>query len=575
MLKKTLLRGFNLLKISTWLTAIFSLVLLVIIAFFVMFPQTIKASLEERLSQVSGLQVTIERLSFEFLDNELFLAVREVDIGAVGLSPIASIDVLRWNINLLALYKGIEIPGHIDINELVIDASSLDEYVSIINTDSVLSSIGLSGLLALQSLSINRTRLIGDQPVELAPIELNRNQQKINVSMRDQSIFSNSQVPKLGSAVNINTSIDVARAIEDRIVIIPFSIKNDDFNLSAQLKIFNQQNKVYLEFESYIDQIDISKINQNIPETLANTEGAIWLNQVITEGLLTDVMLTTRFNMSGDLEAPNTKFSANLNDANLNINPEWPSINSLNAKVTFSNNYLKIIANKAKLDDIDLNYLSITTRDFNQPDSELSLNARFNSRSKKISTFIEHSVVPLKFKKYLNDFELDGKLWGNVNLVIPLQKNNNQKVKIAFDMYASENALSVLNGGLLVDDFSSQISLNDGLIRTKGKGLIGGELFQISINPRDWVDEKKAKFRVKMSHLDSNTDAYISKKSNKEWQSVIEAKDLYADVNLVIDENGKYNIQLDNLSVSSIESINNWQLTPKIFPSPFQILRQI
>jgi hypothetical protein len=369
MLKKTLLRGFNLLKISTWLTAIFSLVLLVIIAFFVMFPQTIKASLEERLSQVSGLQVTIERLSFEFLDNELFLAVREVDIGAVGLSPIASIDVLRWNINLLALYKGIEIPGHIDINELVIDASSLDEYVSIINTDSVLSSIGLSGLLALQSLSINRTRLIGDQTVELAPIELNRNQQKITVSMRDQSIFSNSQVPKLGSAVNINTSIDVARAIEDRIVVIPFSIKNDDFNLSAQLKIFNQQDKVYLEFESYIDEIDISKINQNIPETLANTEGAIWLNQVITEGVLTDVMLTTRFNMSGDLEAPNTKFSANLNDANLNINPEWPSINGLNAKVTFSNNYLKIIANKAKLDDIDLNYLSITTRDFNQPDS--------------------------------------------------------------------------------------------------------------------------------------------------------------------------------------------------------------
>ena len=61
MLKKTLHRGFNLLKITTWLTAIFSLVLLVIIAFFVMFPQTIKTSLEERLSQVSGLQATIEK----------------------------------------------------------------------------------------------------------------------------------------------------------------------------------------------------------------------------------------------------------------------------------------------------------------------------------------------------------------------------------------------------------------------------------------------------------------------------------------------------------------------------------
>jgi hypothetical protein len=106
--------------------------------------------------------------------------------------------------------------------------------------------------------------------------------------MRDQSIFSNSQVPKLGSAVNINTSIDVARAIEDRVAVIPFSLQNEDFNLSAQLKIFNQQDKVYLEFESYIDQIDVSKINQNIPKELANTEGAVWLNQVITEGCNAD-----------------------------------------------------------------------------------------------------------------------------------------------------------------------------------------------------------------------------------------------------------------------------------------------
>ena len=61
-----------------------------------------------------------------------------------GLEPIASIDVLRWDANLIALYRGIEIPGHIDVNELLIDTSSIGEYVSIINTDSVLSSLGLS-----------------------------------------------------------------------------------------------------------------------------------------------------------------------------------------------------------------------------------------------------------------------------------------------------------------------------------------------------------------------------------------------------------------------------------------------
>ena len=71
----------------------------------------------------------------------------------------------------MALYKGIEIPGHIDVNELLIDTSNIDDYVGIMNAESVLSNIGVSGLLALQSLSINRTKLIGQQSLDLAPIE--------------------------------------------------------------------------------------------------------------------------------------------------------------------------------------------------------------------------------------------------------------------------------------------------------------------------------------------------------------------------------------------------------------------
>ena len=86
-------------------------------------------------------------------------------------------------------------------------------------------------------------------------------------------------------------TIDVTKATEDRVAVIPFSLKNEDFNLSAQLKIFNQQDRVYLEFESYIDEIEVSKINQNLPSALANTAAALWLDQVIDKGFLTDISL--------------------------------------------------------------------------------------------------------------------------------------------------------------------------------------------------------------------------------------------------------------------------------------------
>ena len=567
MLKKTLLRSLNILKISTWITAFIALAILLVIAFFVMFPQTIKGSLEDQLSQVIGLDVEIDKLSLEFQDNELQLAVKNLEISSKDLEPIASIDVLRWNVDLLALYQGIEIPGHIDINELIIDVSSINNYVSIINTENILSSIGLTRLLALKSLSIDKTRLIGDQSLELAAIELKRNKERLTLSMRDQSLFSNSQIPKLGSALNINTTIDVTKATEDRVAVIPFSLKNEDFNLSAQLKIFNQQDRVYLEFESYIDEIEVSKINQNLPSALANTAAALWLDQVIDKGFLTDISLTTRFNMSGDLDHPNTKFSANLSDANLNLDSKWPSISDLNAKVNFSNDYLRLTSNKAQIDGIDLSYLSITSKDFNMEGSELSVNTRFNSQSKKVSEFIKQSNVPSRFKNYLNEFELEGRLWGNLNLVVPLKNDSNQNPKITFDMYASDNKLSLLNGSLLINEFNSQISFNNGLIQTKGKGLIGNELFQLSLNPKDWITDENAKFKLKLSHLETKTDAYIAKKSINEWHTIIDSDILKSNINLVIEKDGSYDVQLTDSKILNLEGINNWKLYPDFFPS--------
>ena len=544
-----------------------ALAVLVVVAFLIMFPQTIKGQIESRLSEISGLDVRIEKISLEFQENELFLAVKELQISSDSLKPIAKVDVLRWNVDLMALYKGIEIPGHIDVNELLIDTSNIDDYVGILNAESALSNIGVSGLLALQSLSINRTQLIGQQSLDLAPIELKRNKQKISLSMRDQSIFSTSQVPKLGSMVNINTSIDVAKAREERVAVIPFSLQNEDFNLSAQVKIFNQQDQVYLEFESYIDQIEVSKINQNIPESLSSSEGARWIDEVLKDGFLTDIMLTTRFNMSGEIEAPNTKFSANLSKATINANPNWPSIEDINAKVTFSNDYLKIVGNQARVEGIDLSYLSITTRDFNQPDAKLSLNARFDSNSQKVEQFIRETSVSDKIKAYLNEFELIGKLWGNINLVAPLQKNTDQKPELTFDMFASENSLSLFDGEINVDGFNSQISFKDGLIRTKGKGLIGGELFQMSLNPKDWINEDNSALKVKLTHLSSSIDAFISKRSSVEWSSIMKSEDLYADLTLLIDNDGKYILNLKDLNISSLDNINDWKLSPKIFPS--------
>lgn len=195
------------------------------------------------------------------------------------------------------------------------------------------------------------------------------------------------------------------------------------------------------------------------------------------------------------------------------------------------------------------------------------MNARFNSQSEEVETFIRQSSVSEKIKSYLDEFDLKGRLWGNVNMVAPLQRDNEQKLKLSFDMFASDNVLTLLDGQIKVDEFNSQISFNDGLIKTKGKGLIGKELFHISLNPKDWINEQKTGARVKLSHLETATDVYIRRNVNEAWDSVVSSESLDAKISVSTDDKGKLLVAVSDLNVSSADSIENWKLSPKLFPS--------
>jgi len=568
MLTKNILRGFNLLKISTWLTAIVSLLLLSVVAFFVSFPQIMKEPIEDRLSQMSGLEVSINRLALEFHDNELVLAVHGVDVGVKGLEPIASIDVLRWDADLIALYKSTEIPGRIDINELTLNNSSIEKYISNLNADSVFSSSSLSGLLALEMLTVNKTIISGEKIHQLAPIELVRDEQKITLSMDNQAIYSDAVIPEIGNTVNIKTSIDVARAKADRLAVIPFTIKNEDFTLSAQLRIFSQQDKVYLEFQSYINSIDVEKIHQNIPKTLAKTKSAGWLDRALIEGKLSDIMLTTRFIIGGKSEEPITKFSANLENAKFSVDSAWESITELNAKITLSNNYVQLVGENAKIDTLNVDYINLSAENFDKPNAKIKGHARITSTSEEITDFLERSPVSDKLKNFIGKFELSGNLSGNVNILAPFERKGSEGVVVDFDAYVKDNTLSIPELNTYVEKYNSTISYHNKILKTKGRGQIANKEFELSINPDEWIGKKDSPFRIAIDLVDKSINAYISKQTGMNWRAQIESNNLQVGVNLLRKKDDMPVVELDNLVVKTIDgNLGLWRFSPQDFSS--------
>ena len=568
MLNISLHRSFNLLKMSTWFTAIASLLLLSVVAFFVLFPQSIKGPLEQRLSSATGLDVSIERLALEFIDNELLLAAHGLEVGAKDLSPIVSMDVLRWDVNLSALIDGIEIPGHVDIGKLTVDATLIESYMAFIDTDAVFSNTGLSSLLALETLSINKTIIRGESSHQLAPIELKRNKQKITFSMENQALMTSVQAPKIGNTVDIKTSVDVTRAKEDRMAVFPFTINNADFSLSAQLKIFSEKGQMFLEFESYVDQIDVAKIQQNIPEALANTQSAVWLSQSLNSGMIKNAMFTTRFNLSAEQAAPITKFSADLEDAQLTMDPEWAPITELNARVSFTNNYVQITGKDAKVGDIDISYLNISAHNFGQDDAKIIAHGRVNSTSERVAAFIKKSPASETTKYFIDQFELSGDIWGDVIIEAPFDENQGKKVVLDCDMFVTDNRLSLQEGRIKIDHYTSQISYHDNTLQTNGKGDIGGVPFDLSINPGEWIDDNDSTFKVAMKQRDSDLEVFISQEGGSEWHAQINSEDVEVGVYLYPHPKGPAFVELHDLRMADIDEIKSpWNFLPGDFPS--------
>ena len=568
MLNISLHRSFNLLKMSTWFTAIASLLLLSVVAFFVLFPQSIKGPLEQRLSSATGLDVSIERLALEFIDNELLLAAHGLEVGAKDLSPIVSMDVLRWDVNLSALIDGIEIPGHVDIGKLTVDATLIESYMAFIDTDAVFSNTGLSSLLALETLSINKTIIRGESSHQLAPIKLKRNKQKITFSMENQALMTSVQAPKIGNTVDIKTSVDVTRAKEDRMAVFPFTINNADFSLSAQLKIFSEKGQMFLEFESYVDQIDVAKIQQNIPEALANTQSAVWLSQSLNSGMIKNAMFTTRFNLSAEQAAPITKFSADLEDAQLTMDPEWAPITELNARVSFTNNYVQITGKDAKVGDIDISYLNISAHNFGQDDAKIIAHGRVNSTSERVAAFIKKSPASETTKYFIDQFELSGDIWGDVIIEAPFDENQGKKVVLDCDMFVTDNRLSLQEGRIKIDHYTSQISYHDDTLQANGKGDIGGVPFDLSINPGEWIDDNDSTFKVAMKQRDSDLEVFISQEGGSEWHAQINSEDVEVGVYLYPHPKGPAFVELHDLRMADIDEIKSpWNFLPGDFPS--------
>ena len=568
MIKKTLSHGLTALKVSTWISVIAALVVVLLVAFFVTFPALIKAPIEAQLSESSELDISLSKISFDFDRNGLVLNLHGLNVDSPQQStPIAKANHLRWDINLTSLLDDIYHPSEIFIDTLTLysQANQSNREFGVDEVRQLVSVESLELLYFFKSLSINKTLIRGKQIIELAPMVLSRNEAQLSLAISDQDLGFGLPNSQMGRA-NIIATLSTTQADRDKALTVPFVISNDDFSVQSYLKVFSEKDGDFFEVNSYVEQIQASDLAKYLSPKMLSDNTHAWIKRGFISGQLQDM----KFRIKKDLSTAatvDTHFNAQLKNMELLFNSDWDSLKQLDADLETDGKQIVVIVNSTKLNDMPLNDIKVQILDMSQDQLDTEIFGKINTQSEQLIEFLRRAPLSDTVNEVMNQFTLAGKVDGDMKLIVPLDERESI---LDIDLILKDNRLTTLNGGVVVENYNSNLAFHDDEITAIGIGDIRGTPFNILINPNNRGDDNQTTFRVELVNDDSGFEAYITKRLDQSWRARIESEDIKGNIEVVMNDGGNPSVVLSGLQVNTLEAIKgDWEITPDDLPNMY------
>jgi len=567
MIKKTLSHGIKVLKLSTWISAVAALLVVLVVTFFVTFPMLIKAPIENQISEFSELDITLSKISFDFNKEGLALNLHGLNVNSPqqGL-PIAKAKHLQWDINLSSLLDDVYHPSEIFIDTLILysDTDQNTNEFGVNQIRQLISPQSLEALYFFKSLSINKTLIKGSQTIEIAPMVLSRNEAQLSLSVVEQDLGFSLPDSQVGKA-NIIATLSTTQSNQNKALIIPLLISNDEFSVQSHLKIFNEHGNDFVEFNSYIEQMQASDVAKYLPAQALSDDTHAWIKRGFVSGKLEDTQFYLKRNLSTSTIVE-TRFDTNLKDMELLFNSDWNSLKQLDATLQTDGKKIVVMVHSTQLNEMALNDIKVQILDMSQPKLEAEVIGKINTQSEDLIEFLRRAPLSETVNEVLNQFTLTGDVTGDMKLVVPLDERESI---LDIDLVLDKNHLTTLNGGVVVEDYTSKLAFHNDEITATGAGNIRGMPFDIYINPDNRGDDNESTFGVELSD-NSGLEVYITKRLNQSWRARVESESIKGNVEVVLNEGGNPSVKLLGLQVTTLDAIKGeWDITPNDFPSMY------
>ncbi|HBN58148.1 MAG TPA: hypothetical protein DD382_02530, partial [Gammaproteobacteria bacterium] len=507
------------------------------------------------------------KISFDFNQDGLALNLHNFKVRSPqqGL-PIAEVNHLQWDINLISLLDDVYHPSEIFIDTLILysDTDQNTNEFGVNQIRQLISPQSLEALYFFKSLSINKTLIKGSQTIEIAPMVLSRNEAQLSLSVVEQDLGFSLPDSQVGKA-NIIATLSTTQSNQNKALIIPLLISNDEFSVQSHLKIFNEHGNDFVEFNSYIEQMQASDVAKYLPAQALSDDTHAWIKRGFVSGKLEDTQFYLKRNLSTSTIVE-TRFDTNLKDMELLFNSDWNSLKQLDATLQTDGKKIVVMVHSTQLNEMALNDIKVQILDMGQPKLEAEVIGKINTQSEDLIEFLRRAPLSETVNEVMNQFTLTGDVTGDMKLVVPLDERESI---LDIDLVFDKNHLTTLNGGVVVEDYTSKLAFHNDEITATGAGNIRGMPFDIYINPDNRGDDNESTFGVELSD-NSGLEVYITKRLNQSWRARVESESIKGNVEVVLNEGGNPSVKLLGLQVTTLDAIKGeWDITPNDFPSMY------
>jgi len=568
MIKKTLSHGIKVLRLSTWMSVIAALLIVLITAFFVTFPSLLKEPIESQLSQASGLNIELDKVTFDFDQGRLILNVHDIKVSSLEQREIASIDSLRWKIELFSLFDDVYNPSDVYLNTLIIypDTSIGSNKFGIHDIKQLVSEQNLRILSFFKSLTIQKTLIKRVQTFEIAPMVFTKNKSDLVLTVSGQNLDLGLS-DTVSYKVDIGATLSLAQVSSDQSINIPLSINYHDLSIESNLKFFTEQGDDIFEFSSHVSQIKANKVAQYLPVQLLGNETHAWIQRGFISGNLQDIELQFKKNLS-KYTPTEMQFNAQLKESELLFNADWDNLKNLDASINTDGKKIVVTVNSTQLNDMQLNDITVQILDMSQPELDVEVIGNINTTSEKFIQFLRRAPLSNNINETLDQFTLTGDMIGELKLVTPLDERASI---LDIDLKLQDNQLTTLNGSAVVENFNSSLGLHHNVITSQGVGDIRGLPFNIRINPNNQDSDI---FSVELIHKESDFNLYIAKNTNQPWQVDVVSNSFEGELEITKEET-LFVVDILNFEMLSTGALEgDWDISPEDFPKDMYVKSQ-